>query len=42
MEKKEWWCRHCDGSSETALVCGGDWAWRSLDEVRAATVLAKG
>jgi len=42
VEEKEWWCRHGDGTSATALVGGGDWAWRSLDAVRAVTVLARG
>jgi len=42
VEEKEWWCRHGDGTSATALVGGEDWAWRSLDTVHAATVLARG
>jgi len=42
VEEKEWCCKHGDGTSATAPVCGGDWAWRSLDAVRAATVLARG
>jgi len=42
VEEKELWCRHGDGTSAAALVCVGDWAWRSLDAVRAETVLARG
>jgi len=42
VEEREWWCRHYDGTSVTALVGGGHWAWRSLDAVCAATVLARG
>jgi len=42
VEEKECWCRHGDGRSATALDGGGDWAWRSLDAVRAATVLSRG